>query len=170
MFTPQGGGQVYRVPYAGFKGDYQSIQVLTPTANGFPWLARLDRSQAHFQVPPASERLHDDRPARRSRTSSCTSITRRAAWSSTCMRQAKKDKWVGTAITRDYLSRSSTATAFSDFPWDGTAKKGQGNSYGNAGPVADGTYYAVLTLTKALGTKKRTSKPGRLRTSSSTAP
>ena len=28
-FTPQGGGQAYSVPYAGFKGDYQSIQVLT---------------------------------------------------------------------------------------------------------------------------------------------
>ena len=28
-FTPQGGGQEYRVPYAGFKGDYQSIQVLS---------------------------------------------------------------------------------------------------------------------------------------------
>src|SRR5262249_9849509 len=39
--TPEGGGQVYRVPYAGFKGDYQSIQVITPTANGFPWLAKL---------------------------------------------------------------------------------------------------------------------------------
>ena len=26
----------YRVPFAGFKGDYQSIPVLVPTANGFP--------------------------------------------------------------------------------------------------------------------------------------
>ncbi len=29
VFTPQGGGQVYRVPFAGFVGDYQGIQVLT---------------------------------------------------------------------------------------------------------------------------------------------
>ena len=37
-FTPQGGGQEYRVPYAGFKGDYQSIQVLTAGA----FLVRLN--------------------------------------------------------------------------------------------------------------------------------
>ena len=27
VFTPQGGGQVFRVPFAGFVGDYQGIQV-----------------------------------------------------------------------------------------------------------------------------------------------
>ena len=37
-FTPVGGGQAYTVPYGGFKGDYQSIQVLT---GGFPCLAKL---------------------------------------------------------------------------------------------------------------------------------
>ena len=36
-----GSGQVYRVPYAGLKGDYQSIVVVVPTSNGFPWLAKL---------------------------------------------------------------------------------------------------------------------------------
>ena len=30
--------------------------------------------------------------------------------------------------------------------WDGNAKKGQGNSNGNAGAVADGTYYMKFTL------------------------
>lgn len=30
VFTPRDGGQVYRIPYAGFVGDYQGIQVLTP--------------------------------------------------------------------------------------------------------------------------------------------
>ena len=39
VFTPRDGGQVYRVPYAGFVGDYQGIQALTPTPDGFPWLA-----------------------------------------------------------------------------------------------------------------------------------
>ena len=41
VLTPQGAGAVYRVPFAGFKGDYQTTQVLTPTTNGFPWLAKL---------------------------------------------------------------------------------------------------------------------------------
>ena len=34
VLTPQGGGARYRVPFAGFKGGYQSTQVLTPTATG----------------------------------------------------------------------------------------------------------------------------------------
>lgn len=38
--TPQGDGMALSVPYAGLKGDYQSTQVLTPTANGFPWLTK----------------------------------------------------------------------------------------------------------------------------------
>ena len=40
VLTPQGGGQVYRVPFAGFVGDYQGIQAVTPSGiYGFPWLA-----------------------------------------------------------------------------------------------------------------------------------
>ncbi len=42
VFTPQGGGATLTVPYAGFIGDYQTVQVLTPTVNGFPWLAQLE--------------------------------------------------------------------------------------------------------------------------------
>ncbi len=41
VLTPQGGGEALSVPYAGFIGDYQSLAVLTPTVNGFPWLAKL---------------------------------------------------------------------------------------------------------------------------------
>ena len=44
VFTPQGDGQVYRVPFAGFVGDYQGITMLTagpvPTVP-MPWLAVL---------------------------------------------------------------------------------------------------------------------------------
>ena len=39
--TPRGGGQVLRVPYVGFKGDYQSIQVLTNANCGLPALFQL---------------------------------------------------------------------------------------------------------------------------------
>jgi subtilisin family serine protease len=41
-FTPQGGGQVLRVPYAGFGGDYQGIPILTSggATPAFPKLAR----------------------------------------------------------------------------------------------------------------------------------
>ena len=39
--TPDDGGPVLRVPYAGYNGDYQEIVALTPTAAGFPWLAKV---------------------------------------------------------------------------------------------------------------------------------
>lgn len=42
VFTPDDGSDVIRVPYAGFKGDYQSLRVLQPASNfAFPWLAQL---------------------------------------------------------------------------------------------------------------------------------
>jgi minor extracellular serine protease Vpr len=136
------------VPYAGFKGDYQSITVLTPTANGFPWLSRFDGA-TFFKVPAASNvfsftdnlnvphfLVHFDHQAR-----SLTGDVYRVS----------DNKWMGTGIVDEFLPRNSTAGAFFDFPWDGNAKKGQGSS--DAGPVADGTYYMEFTLIKALGTK-----------------
>ena len=56
--TPQGGGNALSVPYAGFIGDYQTVPVLTPTANGFPWLARLNAAvNAAIIAPQTRERL-----------------------------------------------------------------------------------------------------------------
>jgi hypothetical protein len=40
VFTPRADGKTYYVPYAGLKGDYQSLTTLTPTPCGVPWLAR----------------------------------------------------------------------------------------------------------------------------------
>jgi hypothetical protein len=40
VFTPTDDSPAVRVPYAGYKGDYQAVPVLTPTTYGFPWLAR----------------------------------------------------------------------------------------------------------------------------------
>ena len=50
VFTPDNGEPTLRVPYAGFDGDYQSIQVLAPTAFGFPWLAQLSGG-SYFNRP-----------------------------------------------------------------------------------------------------------------------
>ena len=74
MLTPQGGGETLRVPYAGFKGDYQITQVLTPTANGFPWLAQLVGT-SYFNRP--NRRDVSRWSATTSRSSCCTSTTTR---------------------------------------------------------------------------------------------
>jgi minor extracellular serine protease Vpr len=165
-FTPQGSGQEYRVPYAGFKGDYQSIQVLTPTANGFPLLGKLNACN-----PPAILRGNEcfgggsfALPAPADPFTFVTGLGETPMFLAHFDHQARSltgevyrasdNKWMGTAFTNEYLSRNQTASGFFAFVWDGNAKRGNGNSLGNAGPVADGTYYVKLELIKALGRKQ----------------
>jgi minor extracellular serine protease Vpr len=40
VFAPGDGGPPLRVPFAGYKGDYQAVPAMTPTSQGYPWLAR----------------------------------------------------------------------------------------------------------------------------------
>jgi minor extracellular serine protease Vpr len=160
-FTPQGGGQEYRVPYAGFKGDYQSIEVLNA-----PMLAKLTacsgilRGSECFATSTGTYAAPGNDPFTFApglgETPFFKMVLNHQARNITVdIYKASNDKWVGTGLSLDYLARSGTPTAFFAFMWDGKTKKGQGQSLGNAGPVADGTYYAKLTLTKALGTKQQ---------------
>ena len=164
-FTPQGGGQVYRVPYAGFKGDYQSIQVLAPTANGFPWLARLTACNppgilrgsecfggGSYSQPPAADPytfkpglnetpmflVHFDHQAR----SMKIEIYRPGP---------NRDVFMGVGLSQEFMARNSTATSFFPFAWDGSLKRG-----GPPVALADGTYYAKIIVQKALGTAQET--------------
>ena len=55
---PTIGGAAAARPYAGYKGDYQAVPAMTPTAQGFPWLARKTgiALDAEFHVRPVYER------------------------------------------------------------------------------------------------------------------
>jgi minor extracellular serine protease Vpr len=160
VLTPQGGGQVYRVPFAGFKGDYQSIQVLTPTANGFPWLARLSACTilrgidcfvggTYQRVPPASS-VFTMQSSEETDTSSYPYILAHFDHQARRLRvdvfRVSDDKNMGQAINLEYRPRNSTATNFFAFPWDGNVTKGN-----NTDSAPDDVYYFKLTLTKALG-------------------
>ncbi|AJF65597.1 hypothetical protein SVTN_15450 [Streptomyces vietnamensis] len=137
-------GQVFRVPYTGFKGDYQSIPVLTPTANGFPWLARLTGTD--FQkVPPASATFsmagaqnipyvlaHLDHPARRLRVD---------------VFQADNGRNWGRAVDLQYLARDAAQDDFYYFPFNGETRRGN-----TPVTVPNGQYVLRLTVLKALGT------------------
>lgn len=136
------GGETLRVPYSGFKGDYQSIQVLTPTANGFPWLAQLvgtsyqnrptggTYSMVGSDVPYML--MHFDHHARALRV--------------TVKETATGKSWF-TAISDDYLPRNSTSTGFYAFAWDGTTSKKNGTVL----TVPNGTYTLDVSVLKALG-------------------
>src|SRR5204862_6561807 len=46
VLTPRGGGTTLRVPYVGFKGDYQSLPVLTGASCGLPAVFKLNAAGA----------------------------------------------------------------------------------------------------------------------------
>ncbi len=146
VFTPQGGGRVYRVPFAGFVGDYQGIVVLQPTANGFPWLAKLSGGFLFNQPAGASYSLvgddipfflvHLDHQARRVRFEVFDAVTGKA-W-----HRISDDQ---------YLPRNSTPTSFFAFVWDGVTFKGKGNKPKDFFTVPNGSFVVKLSVLKALG-------------------
>jgi minor extracellular serine protease Vpr len=154
VFTPQGGGQVLRVPYAGFVGDYQGIQVLTPTAYGFPALGLLYEDEFYF-VPEGwvYSMVGDDIPYLLVHLEHQSQLMRAE------IVDAAKGKLVhpvyNTAFYYDYLPRNSTATGFYAFGWDGYRMHKDGFwGIANAnltGAVSDGEYMLVLYVLKANG-------------------
>jgi minor extracellular serine protease Vpr len=140
VFTPQGVGQVSRVPYAGFKGDYQSILVLNPAASGFgnpilrPSLT-VGASEPVTFNPDAGEvawiLVHLDHQVRRLRMEVFDANTGRT-WHR--------------ALDLDYVGRNSTSTAFFGLAWDGLTMNGR-----RINVLPDGSYVIQLAVQKALG-------------------
>ena len=142
VFTPQDGGQVYRVPFAGFVGDYQGIQVLTPTDYGFPWLSVLYEGSYYKITGPDdwTYTMQDgDIPYFLVHLEHQSRAFRIAIY-------AQKGKAWHRAYSLEYLPRNSSTTGFYAFPFDGTTFAGK-KTY----TVRDGTYYAVISVLKANG-------------------
>lgn len=146
-----GAGQVYRVPYAGLKGDYQSILVLHPTANGFPWLAkRVGTSYVNQPTGATYTFAGGDIPyflvhfRHQARNAVFTVLDAATG--------LPVDPQFSTVIREDYLPRNSTSGAFFAFSWDGKRAfldNGKGKEHRRA--VPDGQYKIRLTVLKALG-------------------
>ncbi len=141
VFTPQGGGQVYRVPFAGFVGDYQSIRVLTSGGVGFPAVGNTTNGTTFSFAPPGRVftmqgfnipyfLVHFDHQSRIFRVDI----------------YAQSGKAWHRAYNEEYLPRNSAAASFFAFPFDGTTFAGK-KTYA----VPDGTYYAVISVLKANG-------------------
>ncbi|WP_279426289.1 S8 family peptidase [Anaeromyxobacter terrae] len=141
VLTPEGGGEVYRVPFAGFVGDYQSITVLAPTSAGLPALAQLVGSSYELRRDGGTFTMtgddvpfflvHLDHPSRTLRLD-VTDAASGKAWH--------------TALAEDYLARNSTSTGFFALAWDGTTAAGT-RSY----TVPNGSYRVTVSVLKALG-------------------
>ncbi|MDF2731631.1 MAG: peptidase [Desertimonas sp.] len=149
----------YRVPYAGFVGDYQSLRILDSGAAGiFPAIGRLtgpvsatDRTPVHTPVAAGATftmtggdipyvLAHFAHQARQIRVELFETAT---------------SKRVGEVLRDEYRERNSRRTGtttdantdvYLSFAIDGTVKKGNGRV-----AVSDGSYYAVFSVLKALG-------------------
>ncbi|MBA2621996.1 MAG: hypothetical protein H0U88_00045 [Chthoniobacterales bacterium] len=143
MLTPQAAladVQPLRVPYNGLKGDYQAIQLLTPTANGFPWLARLVGTSFSNQPSGATYTLaggdlpyilaHFDHQSRLLRMEAIN-VTTGKNW--------------GRVVDLPYLGRNSTG--FFSFVWDGVTTNGSGKT----STVPNGQYVIKVSVAKELG-------------------
>jgi subtilisin family serine protease len=137
VLTPSGAGAKLRVPYVGFKGDYQSIQILTHPF-GLPWLtnAALDGplENATFtmvdgDVPTIP--FHLDHQAQRLTIEVVNAGGRN----------------LGLAIDLRYLPRNSSSTGAFVLSWDGTYMSGNGKRLRIA---PNGEYTLKLSVVKPL--------------------
>jgi minor extracellular serine protease Vpr len=150
QLRPVGGGTALTVPYAGYKGDYQAQQVLTPTANGFPWFAGLNAAGTSFtRITAAGSTFsltgtsfpfflfHLNIPAREF----------------TVQVENANGSYVhpvfNYADDESFLPRNSTATGFFSFAWDGTRAQDNGNDKRKV--VPNGTYMLKMSVLKPLG-------------------
>lgn len=131
----------YRVPFAGFVGNYQSIVALAPTANGFPWLAKLVGTSFFNQPTGATFTLASgDVPY------FLVHFDHQVAALRIQVVDANTSKDWHYAFSENYVGRNSTATGFFALSWDGSTFAG-GKTY----TVPNGQYNAVLSVLKALG-------------------
>jgi subtilisin family serine protease len=141
VFTPRGGAGTVRVPYAGFKGDYQAIPILTPIGYDLPWLARVEGN--NITPFPNGETftlegndiptlfVHYDHAVRKLRIDAY---------------EAVGQKWVGSVVHADYVARSASANSATDYPWDGTVVFRR-----KVREVPNGVYVLKLSVLKPLG-------------------
>ncbi len=157
--TPDDGGPAVRVPFAGYIGDYQSIEVLAPGAFGvFPALGRTDDGDSFWLAGAGAVFTLEgfDLPY----------VLVHLAHYSQYMELNIIDAVTGQPvhpvfhkfIELDYLPRNAATTGFFAFAWDGDrihsqAARGRGAATPQAIPLQDGEYMIQIRLLKALGNK-----------------
>ena len=131
VMEPQGGGQSYSVPYAGFIGDYQGLSVLNNNPHGLPWSVgcETDCTMVGNDVPEFW--VNFGHQARKFRMT---------------IRDAVTGKNYHRAYDLAYLGRNSTENSVNSYVWDGTTMNGKKTNV-----VPDGAYIVEISVQKALG-------------------
>jgi minor extracellular serine protease Vpr len=142
-FVAPDGAIVHSVPFAGFSGDYQALQVLVPTEYDFPWLATLEDGLLFNAPDGARYTMKGDDIA--------FVLAHFEHYSEVVKLEIEPLRQVGGAsdlgvIELEYFYRNSTPTGFFAFEWDGSAKVN-----GRRTPLPMGDYRLKLSILKALG-------------------
>jgi minor extracellular serine protease Vpr len=149
----------YRVPYAGFVGDYQSLRILDSGAAGiFPAIGRLTGTVSATDLTP----VHTPVAAGATFTMTSGNIPYVLAHFAHQVRKVKIELYnattnarVGEVLRDEYRERNSRRTGttndansdvYMPFAIDGSVKKGKGREV-----VPNGSYYVVFSAEKALG-------------------
>jgi len=155
--TPRGAGQVLSVPYVGFKGDYQSIQILTDASCGLPAVFQLSATGSDSCLGSGIQRIGpsggtftlqgSDIPIllfhfnHQVRTMYVQVENANGSFVHPVFNFADKEQ---------FLPRNSTSTSFFEFDWDGTRGQDNGSS-GKRKVLPNGTYKLKLSVLKPLG-------------------
>ncbi len=152
VMTPTAGGSPYRVPFAGYKGDYQAIQPLDGF-NGatFPWLTKLSNGSFFNQPNGATYTLQgDDVPFF---LVHFNHPVRRVEFEIVNAASGKRVHPVFSNFEEDdYVGRNSTRQQFFAFAWDGTRMHDNGKGTPDHRKVVpNGKYKVNIRALKALG-------------------
>ncbi len=149
VFTPPGDGQVYRVPFAGMKGDYQTAVVM-PIRAPFPTIGKEVEPGLFDLADPAevwtlqsldeipNVLLHFDHHPQRLEVEVLKANGQKVHPVFSNMHE------------EEFLPRNLTPTGFFAFPWNGTRLHSNGNKL-KTKVVEDGQYKLVAKVLKPLG-------------------
>jgi minor extracellular serine protease Vpr len=146
VLTPSDGGQALNVPFAGYKGNYQAVQVLVPTAAKFPLIARQTGPSSFSPVPAGTtfDLSAGDYP----------NVLLHLHHQSRILRMEVIEAATGRAWHRiddeAYVPRNASATGFFAVPFNGVSFVGAGSGT-RAVQVPNGTYVVKISVLKALG-------------------
>ncbi len=134
-------GEPLSVPYAGFKGDYQSIAVLGRDF-GLPWLVdqQWNDPSGPFTLVDAAQRPH---------------VVYQLLFQARRLTVNVVDargRTLGRATELEYLSRNSSPDQIFELSWDGTYMPGERSSRVRSAP--DGVYTLVLEVEKPLAERR----------------
>ena len=160
--TPEGAGQVLNVPYVGFKGDYQSIQILTDASCGLPALFQVKATGNDSCLGAGIQRIGASGGTFTLEGSDVPILLFHFSHQVRKMYVQVEDAngsfihpVFNFADKEQFLGRNSTSTAFFEFDWDGT--RGQDNGNTKRKVVPNGTYRLKLSVLKPLGNENNAS-------------